>query len=227
MPESVNAVALARVFQDTRSYATTLITALIDCYGTEALGWSPATIQLEIEDDFDVDLPRVNFDKLMAAAGIVTSDEFYWRLSRFIAYCNVLSGSAFRSDVFDPATVRECAWGIAEAMLLSPPNRGFSDEIRGYLVEVLRHEGFIAVPSVFRLALGEFAEFQDYGGFPTDDPAGFSMEYGAKLAETRAVDEMVQENLSELFSQITALPLLHGRTDEIKKRGQQLGLLRG
>ena len=42
---------IKEVLEDPRSFATTLITVVIDQYGTEALEWAPRTFQLEFLDD--------------------------------------------------------------------------------------------------------------------------------------------------------------------------------
>ena len=54
---------------------------------------------------------------------------------------NVLAGSEFDPETFDPADSAECAWAVTEALLLSPPDERdtqpvFSDEIRKYIQEM-------------------------------------------------------------------------------------------
>ena len=83
---------LATLLADPDSFALTLITIFVDTYGMEALAWAPETVRLEIIDDFQVDLPQENFDKLMAAMHLSQTDEFYVSLPTFIEICNVLNG---------------------------------------------------------------------------------------------------------------------------------------
>src|SRR4051812_29132260 len=114
--------AAQRVLQDPESYATTLLVLLVDRFGTEALSWAPETIRTEMASEYGVALPPACFDRLMAAVTVITTDYFYKSLTRFIDLCNVLSfGGTFDPSVFDPADPYECAWGISEALLLSPP----------------------------------------------------------------------------------------------------------
>ena len=40
------------------TFASVLLAAYLDRFGTEALDWDPTTATLEIEDEFDVDLPQ-------------------------------------------------------------------------------------------------------------------------------------------------------------------------
>src|SRR5690606_21189804 len=82
--------------------------------------WSPETIAMELEDDYNIRIPQLNRDKLFMAISLVTSDDFFCRLRRFIDACNVLSGSEL-SSAFDYADAMECAWGMTEALLIQPP----------------------------------------------------------------------------------------------------------
>ena len=39
------------------TFASVLLTVFLDRFGTEALDWDPATITLEVEEEFNVELP--------------------------------------------------------------------------------------------------------------------------------------------------------------------------
>jgi hypothetical protein len=136
------------------TFATSLLAILIDLYGSEALSWTPQAIALELHDDFQVDIPQATIDKIMAAISILTSDDFYRRVSVFNNICNVLSGDTFDPTIFEPASVDEIAWGITEAVLLSPPEEGdqFSSEITGFIAKMLEAEGITKIPAVLRFA---------------------------------------------------------------------------
>src|SRR4051812_37638652 len=97
MPKTLDSLAQSRrnALADEQSYATTLLAVLLDTYGTEATAWDPETIRLEIESDFELQLPPTNFDRLMAGVGILTRDDFYTAVPDFIWYCNILSGSSY------------------------------------------------------------------------------------------------------------------------------------
>ena len=102
-----------------------MLVLAVDTYGTECTKWTPQTIKAEIEDDFHLKLPQPNLERLLAAIQLLTTDDFYIALPDFITLCNVLSGGTFDPRHWDPADAVEIAWGVTEALLISPPE---SDE---------------------------------------------------------------------------------------------------
>src|SRR5262245_58736209 len=123
---------LRQVLTDDKSFTTTLLILFMDTYGPEGLDWAPETIYMEIEDDFGVKMPERNFDKLMAGIYLISSDSFYKSLPDFIEICNVLAGHGVTPGQFEPVALDDMAWGLTEALLISPPDDRdtdpFSDE---------------------------------------------------------------------------------------------------
>lgn len=214
---------IAQFLADPDSYATVLLAILIDCYGTEAVGWDPSTIRLELQDDFQLQLPQVNFDKLMAAISVLTSDEFYQRLSRFIPICNVMSGSEYTPGLFDPADAYECAWGLTEAMLISPPesDEPFADDIRRYIGKVLDEEGIKAAPDLLQIAIRDTSTGAiDYSGM-SSDPSLFQAEFQVQADRGQQIQQQIRENLQELFEQLASLPLKNGDTSGLAEKARK------
>ena len=202
------------------TFATTMLVLLIDKYGTEALTWSPETIKMELESDFAIsELPRENFDRLMAAAQVVTSDDFYKRLPTFIFLCNVLSGIS--PDAFDPADSKECAWGMTEALILSPPEDDdpYAMEIRHYLGAVLDQEGIREPPDLLRLAIRDTPSGEaDYSDMSMGEPTMFQAEFEMQANKSQEIKEMLQTMLRELFDQLEAIELVNGDTKKLLER---------
>jgi hypothetical protein len=202
------------------TFASVLLAAYLDRFGTEALDWDPTTATLEIEDEFDVDLPQESLDKLMVAIQILTTDRFYRNLPDFIAFCNVLSGDEYRPDMWDPADAEEVAWGITEALVIYPPEdddlEPFNEEIRTYIGSVLDAEGIINPPDILRIALRQARvspSVEDFSDDPTMFNAVYDLEEGKKEDINRAIITRTQM-LSDQFSQ---LQLVNGKTDAVAK----------
>lgn len=208
---------LRRILEDPDAFGTTLLTLVFDRYGPEALSWTPATIRMELREDFGAEIPPWNLDRLMVAANIATGNDFFRRVTRFIPFCNVLSGSPLIPGVFDPADASECAWGITEAMLIHPPEEEepFSEEIRAYIGKVLDEEGIYTPPDVLKIAIRDtpsgLPDFSALG----NDATLFGAAFTIQEAKTKAIEEMLRRNLSELLGQISSLPLLRGRTERL------------
>lgn len=176
--------------------------------------WDPRAILMEIEDDFNVQLPAANFDRLMVAINIVTSDAFFKSLPDFIDYCNILSGSTLDPRVWDPADVGEIAWGLTEALLIWPPDEDddnpFDSEITAYIGQALDAEGIIHPPDILKIATdrSHFA-----GRVPdtyTDDPDMFAAISDFEDRKTAAITEILHENLAKLAMQLNSIPFREG-----------------
>ena len=218
------AEARKRVWQDLNSFATTLLTLFIDTYGTEAMDWDPMTISSEIEQDFAVKLDRAVFDRLMAGIVIVSTDSFFSKLPDFINVCNVLSGDSFDPTVFDPADAGECAWGMTEALLLSPPDDNvdepFDQEIVDYIGEALKDEGILTPPDILKIGLK--SDYQDLISRVqydfSDDPEMFNAIFDTEKSKTEDINGLVKARLTALVQQLNSLPLNNGDASGAAKK---------
>lgn len=180
---------------------------------------------MELRDEFQVDLPQVNVDKIMAAINILTSDSFYKRLPDFVVLCNVLADDQFNPLVFDPADSAEMAWAITEAMLLSPPegDEPFTDEIRHYIGYMLAEEGLVNPPDVLQIAMYN-TRMRDPIAVDADDPEMYAAFYKSQQSKSEEITQMLRRQINELFSELSSLHLKNGDTKELLKRMQGSGL---
>ena len=210
----------AQVFADSESFGTTLLTVALDLFGTECLEWSPLTLTVELEAETGVAIPGANVDKLCEAVRLLTTNEFFAALPDFIRACNVLSNKSLVPETTDPvAEPAEVAWGILEAILLTPlepKELQFSTDIAKYVGMLLDESGFSRTPEILSFAdrkepdvTAQDAELQTITTSIADE-------------RVRDVEREVQENLEQLIHQISALSLRNGQTrgllDAIQKR---------
>lgn len=195
------------------SFATTMVAILVDVYGTECFGWDPATIVMEVERDFGIKMPKATGDRMMAGVNLIMSDDFYKSLPDFINFCNILSGDSYDPRAWDPADSEEIAWGVTEALLLSPPDEDepFDVEILSYIGATLDTEGIIKPPDVLRIALRDNDPAAKVNQF-SDDPAMFDAIYDLETSKTESINGVVRGNLQRLAQQLAALPLRNGET---------------
>lgn len=201
---------LQQVWTDPDAFTTTLLVVFLDKYGTEALQWDPATIALEIEQDFDVALAGPNFDRLMVGIQLLTTDDFYRSLPTFITFCNVLAGGSMNPTLWDPADSLEMAWGITEALMISPPedNEPFAEDIRAYIGYMLDAEGIMQAPDVLRIASRSANAFvqNDF----SDDPVMFQAMYDVEQGKTDEINKIVRFRFGLLSKQLEGLQLRTG-----------------
>ena len=199
------------------SFATPLFLLVVDRYGVAVLDWSPETIRLELEQDFQLRLPKVTLDKIMCAITIVTTNYFYKDVTRFVEMCNILAGDDFQPDEFEPADAAEMLIGITEALLLWPPDEDvedteFSDEIREYMRQVLGQEGILNPFDVLRLAFSSDESAKVDATF-ADDPEMYAAIYSTQQTKTEQLRQVYQDNMATLLNQLQRLPLQHGSTE--------------
>lgn len=211
---------IRKFLTDRDTFATTLAVLVVDRYGIEALHWTPETLKLELQTDFDVPIPQSILDKLMAACGIMTTDTFFKSLPHFIQYCNILAGDQFDPSVFNPATTAEMAWAITEGLLLYPPDEDepFTDDIRHYIGAMLKEEGFTIPPQILQIALYDDEQPADPFADFSDDPEMYNAMFDSKKDMSTEVDQMVRENVQDLVRQISSLPLENGDTQQLTEQ---------
>lgn len=209
---------MQEMWRSPETFASVLLAAYLDAFGTEALDWDPTTATLEIEQEFDVDLPQGSLDKLMVAVQLLTTDKFYRGLPDFITFCNVLSGDEYRPDMWDPADAEEVAWGITEAMIIYPPEDNelepFNDEIRAYIGAVLDSEGLMNPPDILRIALRTARVSPNMEDF-SDDPAMFNAVYDLEEGKKEDINQTIINRTKRLADQFAALKLQNGKTEEM------------
>lgn len=226
--------AVISLLQDPDTFATVLLTLVLDTWGEECLHdpedpergpWHPTTFRTMIEEHFGVRLPKANLDKLLTAITLITTDLFFKNVDRFIIMANILAGDEFDPTQFEIADSVECAWAITEALLLDPPDDAdpepFSDDVRHYIGFVLREEGYITPPDVLKIAIdGDFKDHVRYNF--SDDPEMFSGIYAVQQGKTEEVETVLRENLIALQQQLNMLPLDNGSTAELEQRIAQM-----
>lgn len=220
MPKNI----LQEAWTSRETFATVLLTLFLDRFGTEALEWDPATIILELEEEFDIKLPQLALDKLLTAIQILTTDRFFKSLPDFVAFCNVLDGDTYDPNTFDPADAEEVAWGITEALLISPPDESdpepFTDEIRAYIGAALDREGILNAPDILRIALRQARVSPTIEDF-SDDPDMFHAIYDVEAGKTEDINQTILVKTKLLAAQLAALQLKNGNTQQVAKLLQE------
>ena len=200
------------------TFGSVLLTLFLDRFGMEGLEWDPATIALEIEEEFNVKLSQGSLDKLIVCIQILTTDRFFKNLPDFISFCNVLGDDTYRPDMWDPADAEEIAWGITEALMIEPPDDNdpdpFTNEIRGYIGAVLDSEGIINPPDILRIALRNNKVSKNITDF-SDDPEMFNAVYDLEAGKTEDINNTLRMKTKLLAEQMAALNLKNGNTKHV------------
>ena len=216
---------------DRQAFATTLLVFFLDTYidveeshkNMACLYWHPTAIRMQLEQDFAVEVAPANFDKLMAAITLVTTNYFYKNMSRFNDLCNALVGHGLDTTEIRLPDALEMAWAISEALLLSPPDgkekegEPFCAEIQHFIGATLKAEGFIKPPDILRIAEGGDTSEQTRLGW-SDDPEMYQAIWEKQADKAKEVNEAIATAIQELMTQIKSLPLRHGDVERFAER---------
>ncbi len=199
--------AIQELFQSSNTLGTVINAIIVSNYGEEAYDWDPLTIALEVKDDFEVDLAPELLDKWCALQVLMGSDAFFTRIDAFLGICNTLSSGEPFFAAFDPVTVKEAAWAIAEASM----NRDmlpFSPTIKAYLRKRLKFEGFDSNPPRI---------FEDV--FKSNPKSGEIREGLAEKSAKDSIDKMINSKIKLMANQFAQIPELKGANLQIINDG--------
>lgn len=202
------------------TFSTTLLVILLDTYGVDALSWDPSTIQMEIEGDGGLDIPAENIDKIMCAIDVLKTNNFEASLPDFIRTCLAFSGQHVDEGMFAMADASDCAWGLTEAWLISPPEdekNALSPEILGYIGHVCDDEGLLNPPDILRLG-SSGADILNKARYNlSDDIDTFSAFTDYQQGKTEEINGLVSGRLKGLFAQIQKLEITTGNKTKMLK----------
>ena len=220
MPTPLARAQLKKVLESPEATATALTVILMDNYGTEFLDWEPDTLRIQVAEDYGADLPDNNWDKVWAVVTLMTTDLFYNSLEAFNHICNSLAGTGADFDKWDIAEPEEIMWGVAEAVLLDPPDKqgyDFSHEIKQFVGLALSEYGIWRTPRLLRDVVEEPNLPED----PTDinfsdDATMHAAFFDHQSAILAGLEEVVLQRLRLLHAQLLSLPLENGSPEAVQ-----------
>jgi hypothetical protein len=217
---------VGELLKDPTTPGTVLIVLLVDALGTEWFDWEPETLDREVFGAWKTSMSPHNRDKVWAVATLLTTNQFYRNLDCFIHTCNALNdhGSDFHN--FDPASVSDMAWALAETSLLDPAeksdqSRTFAAEIIRYMTAMMDEEGFSRAPKI----LAKFAS-------PSGDESklqvvleGDGIDYRTYWTDQERkrvdIDQHVATKLALTLELIARLPLKNADQEALKELQQR------
>jgi hypothetical protein len=183
-------------------FATTLLCGVVAAFGIEAMNWDGATIELEVKDDFGVEMPRRVYDKLMALIAAVTTDSVYKDVAIFDETVSALAGDGVGVQKGVPS-VDDVAWAVTEIGLVDPdpvtrdPASPWSRNIQKYVRVVLDDEGFTIAPKALEFAGSKIVKNEGFS-----DPQYYAGAWGSAQERANEVDIWLDSKIVELIQQL-------------------------
>jgi len=196
------------LIQSPETMATVVHAIIRDKYGDEAYWWDPLTVSLELKADFQVDPCPEFMDRWGAMQVVMTGDAFFNRVDAFFGVCNALSDGNPFFGAFDPVTVEEAAWAVAEVGM----NRDmlpFSPTIKKYCSIILEKNGYGKgnFPPIFDVVFDDDTTLKDIRAGLVSDENG------------RALHQYLSENVDDIAKQFDSLADLKNVDDDLLKKG--------
>lgn len=199
-----------------QTLATVVHAIVLDQYGEPAYDWDPATVAMELADDFKAEICTPAMDRWCAIQAVMGSDAFFKRLDVFLNICNTLASGSPSFLVFDPVTSEEAAWAVAEVAM----NRDvlpFSYAIQQYMRQQLTADGFD--PSSGDLP-PVFAEMFERN--PDEGRIRSALTGEAADANAKNIENYLLEQMFDLDVQFNRIPDLK-RVDDLLSEGKDVG----
>jgi len=179
-----------------------------DKYGDEAYWWDPLTVALELKADFETDPCPEFLDRWNAMQVLMTGDAFFKRIDAFFAVCNSYSSGEPMFGAFDPVTVEEAAWAVAEAGM----NRDmldFSPTIKDYCRVILEQDGYGEgnYPPIFGVVFNDGTKLRDVKAGLVSDENG------------KALKSYLMDNVNDIAKQLDSIPDLKGLDRDLLRKG--------
>jgi hypothetical protein len=196
-------------FESNASTATLLATLLRKHFGDEVFFWDPATIYLELRDEFGAEAATPAMDRIAATQVVITTDAFFRRPDAFLNICNTLASGEPSFTLFDPVTTEEAAWAIVEVSLLREMEP-LAYPIKEYIRTILAQDGYTDdYPDVFDAILGK------------KPPSAYDIKELAQRTlhddQKDAVEIFIDDQLRDLISQFNRIPGMAGSIYAILK----------
>lgn len=193
--------SIKAALESTETTATVLHAILFTKYGEAFYDWDTITIAMEVSDDYQAEASSETMNRIAALQLLMVNDAFFTRLDAFMGIANTLASGEPFFAVFDPMTVEEAAWGIAEAAL-NREMQPFSYAIKRFLKVILSEEGYTS----------EYPDFFDvvFAADKTGDAdlIAEQVRVADSNPNTDNINNYIDEQLTDMVYQFDQIPSL-------------------
>lgn len=191
---------VARILASPFSMATVLYSICIRHFGEQVHDWEPETVWMELRDEFGVEIPPINHDRLMALLTAISTNQFYQNWAGFSLISHAITGDENPMDDSDPLLPAQMAWAVTEVKLNDEARHEFSHDVSAAVGQLLWDDGFVHPPHALKFARMPSV----YQG--SDSPADLGKQQTLSTEHAKVVDEYMTEQAATLLRQISALP---------------------
>lgn len=190
------------------TYATVLLGILLQVYGAECLDWDPMVIESQVKQDFDVDMPDVVYDQLLALVNVMTTDTVYTSVQVFDHTISCLCRTSSHDQ--DAPSPHELAWSCFEMMINDPDPYEQGDQVQPFCHDIQLYCGVVLVDAGIKKKPTTLKFAKMRGWTPADLSEDPEMSNAATVSETdlaAEVDRFVEEQAGVMIQHLSEVGL--------------------
>jgi len=138
-PISLDKLTVARLIGDIATLGTTLHVICLTAYGEEIYTLDILELLARLREDFGVELPEDNENKLQAMLTAVSTEAFHQDVEAFNTICNTLSSGDPGLEELDDVTLPEMMWAMFEVEVNRGPDE-FSPSVMSRIEQIMAAE---------------------------------------------------------------------------------------
>src|ERR1035437_551320 len=189
-------MGIKKLLTDGLTMATVLHAICLNRYGSEFQSWEPEALELQIQEDFGVQISEAGANRLHCLIGALASDSFFNDWVAFSAVCSSLSSEDGEMEIQDSLIAAQLAWGVTEVLLNESHEVHWGSEVRKYAGIIQVEDGLVKPLDIL-----SFAIIPDkYNG--SSYSADLEQEQVADSDHRQIIDEFLQDQARLLFSQL-------------------------
>lgn len=198
------------------TFSTVLLSGLIRLYGPEVINWEGDTIQLQVKEDLELEMPRRIYDQLMGLLSVLNTDAIYKDANVFDVAVASLNRQGLVFDNRSP-TVKDIAWTVAEIGLNDPepvtrdPRQPWGRQIQKYIQAVMEDEGMKIAPAILA-----FVPIITPNHNTNESPAEYAGTWGIDQAEADEIDQEIEDRFRVLLQHLQSLGITVTGDEESK-----------
>lgn len=186
------------------SFGSVLLTGCVRAYGVDCLEWEPEVFEIQLEEDFRVQLPKRVKDQLMAAVSAVSTDIIYHSVPAWDSFVNAINGDDPQVADEIPSAL-DLAWAARELLLLDPKPAGresdpFDPAIHRYCQVVLEDDGFQTPPEAL-----QWVRLTRKANPWMNDASAMEASLGQDRSRAEDIDKAVEDRTEQLLYHLHVL----------------------
>ena len=208
------------IFQSKTCSPTTFALAAYKAFGPQALQWDPLIVRDAFQDQYNVKLSQMGFDKLMAGISLIGTNLFNTSIQTFLAVASLYANKSIKAQQLSYVTLKDCCWAVfAWKDLLGIDNQQeaqFDPDIVQYIQALMKQAGISKLPQFMKFAGLQDADMTRIQQNLVQDAAAFQAYNIRQNNTVENIKAFIKDKQEKLVKQLSQLYKLVNQENPIK-----------